>query len=249
MPDYTGCAWPIDEGCLGEWWDNLDQSVRDRSVALAGSTLRRLTGYRVGGCPVTVLPNLQGRCCFVPTYGYRADAPFIPGMTASGTWVNNCGCHRRLSRNEVSLPAPVGEVIEVRVDGVALDPSDYRHDGHLLVWQGAGDAPWPASQTEDGTFTVTYRNSYPVDGLGAYAAGVLAGEFAKACSGGKCRLPATVTAVTRQGVSFEMPAGAFPEGRTGLREVDTYIALWNPSNLRQEATVWTPDQGRFRVTR
>ena len=96
---------------------------------------------------------------------------------------------------------------------------------------------------------MTYLNSYPVDSLGAYAVGVLAMEFAKACIGGKCRLPATVTAITRQGVSFEIASGTFPSGFTGIREVDTYISMWNPQGLRQRASVWTPDASSPRVVR
>ena len=68
------------------------------------------------------------------------------------------------------------------------------------------------ADTEPDTFSVTYLNGYPVDGLGAYAAGVLAMEFAKACTGGKCRLPAGVTSVARQGVSLQIATGAFPAG-------------------------------------
>ena len=33
--------------------------VQDRAPGLASATLRRLTGYRVGGCPITVRPCMQ----------------------------------------------------------------------------------------------------------------------------------------------------------------------------------------------
>ena len=257
IPDYTGCPWPIDPGCLGDDWDLLDPVVQDRSLAFAGATLRRLTGYQVGGCPVTVRPCTQ-RCydAWVPYWGVGYTRGFTPGINSTGDWVNACGCRTDCSCTtlcEVVLPEPVGEVIEVLVDGATVDPADYRVDRNRLVWTGTGDCPWPVCQDmtvasdQPGAFAVTYLNSYPVDGLGAYAAGVLANEFAKACAGNKCRLPASVTSVSRGGVAYEVVAGSFPGGVTGIREVDAYIALWNPNALQRPATVWTPTMRNPRV--
>jgi hypothetical protein len=72
-------------------------------------------------------------------------------------------------------------------------------------------------------------------------------EFAKACTGGKCRLPANVTSVSRQGVAYEIAAGTFPEGTTGIREVDAWIGLWNPEGRRQSTQVWWPGKKTPRV--
>lgn len=253
---YTGCEWPIDETCLPDEWAVLDESLQTRALALASNTLQRLTGYRVGGCPITVRPCKQ-EC---GASGYRFGYPhsnygwFNPYIDASGSWHNGCGCKQDCSCTvlcQVDLPAPVGAVYEVKVDGVVIDPSDYKLYGTLLTWIGEGDCPWPVCQdlaladTEEGTFSVTYLNSYPVDGLGAYAAGILAWEYAQACSGGACRLPAGVVAVTRQGVTYEVNSGAFPDGFTGIREVDAYIALWNPNAIQRETTVWTPSMARM----
>jgi hypothetical protein len=51
-----------------------------------------------------------------------------------------------------------------------------------------------------------------------------------------------VTSVVRQGVSYEIAAGSFPGGATGIREVDTWIARYNPSHLLMQPAVWTPDE-------
>lgn len=244
--DRPGCEWPIDEGCLGDAWDSLDDDVKARSVTLAVDTLRRLTAYRVGGCPITVRP-VGDSCCFVPYNGFDPVGP-LPGINVHGQWVNNCGCHTRLAHNEVALPAPVGRVDEVRVDGVVVNPENYRVDeGHLLVWTPQSNPPWNLSQdpalsdSEPGTFSVTYLNAYPVGPSGAYAAGVLANEYAKACSGAKCRLPTGVTTIVRQGITMDLPSGAFPNGMTGIREIDAFIALWNPEQRTQSTRVWSPD--------
>jgi hypothetical protein len=252
-PDFHGCLWPVDEGCLGDEWAELDESLQTRALALASATLHRLTGYRVGGCPVTVRP-CSGGCItqMTPDFWHRGyGGPYI---RTDGEWVNACGHHDCTCSVacEITLPGPVGAIYEVKVDGEIVDPTDYRLDGNRLVWLGA-DCGWPVQQditlpdTDDGTFSVRYLNSYPVDGNGAYAVAVLAMEYAKACAGKKCRLPSGVTQVSRQGVSFEIPSGAFPDGLTGIREVDAFIALWNPNGLRQAVGVLNISQRRNRV--
>lgn len=251
---FSGCVWPIDEGCLGEEWDDYTDEVKDRATALATNTLRRLTGYRVGGCPILVRPCKQS-CGSGARYGYTYGSYswFQPYINGAGAWVNDCGCVRDCSCTTlctVNLPGPVGEVYEVKVDGDVVDEDDYKLFGETLIWTGSGACPWPTCQNlalddeEEDTFSVSYLNSYPVDGLGAYAAGVLAREYAISCEGGTCRLPASVTAITRQGLTYEITPGAFPDGFTGIREVDAYIALWNPKGLRQQMTVWTPQTPR-----
>jgi len=255
------CPWPVDPGCLGDEWDNYDPAVQDRAVMLASATLHRLTGYRVGGCPVKVRPCKRscGAAYAMPAYW---DMAALYGTTpypqiVGGVWINSCGCSTDCSCQalcEIALPPPVGEVQEVMLDGEVTDPADYRVDGNRLVWVGADECPWPvcqdlsAADTEIGTFSVTFLNSYPVDDLGEYAVGVLAAEFAKACIGGKCRLPSGVTQITRQGVSMTVNAGAFPDGLTGIREVDAFIALWNPTPIREAPRVWSPDLRTPRVT-
>lgn len=248
---FNGCEWPIDDSCLGEEWEAMDEDIQQRSLALASNTLRRLTGYRVGGCPITVRPCKQD-CGSGARWGYPYSGYgwFNPYIDNSGVWHNDCGCRHDCSCTvlcTVNLPGPVGVIYEVKVDGAVVDEADYRMDGNSLIWMGTDACPWPVCQnlalpdTEVGTFSVNYLNSFPVDGLGAYAAGILAKEYGLACNNQGCRFPATVTAITRMGTTFEIPAGAFPNGFTGIREVDAYIALWNPKALMQDSSVWTPD--------
>lgn len=249
VPEYTGCAWPVDPACLGADWDSYETPIKDRAVALTSETLHRLTGNRVGGCPVTLRPLAQGAPC---PPGYYSGGVFTPYINTFGDWVNGCGSAQHC---EIALPRPVGRVDEVKVDGTALNASDYRVDsGNLLTWQGAGACPWSKALLQDptvpdsepGTISVTYLNAYEVDGNGAYAAGLLAVEFAKACMGAKdCRLPRGVQTISRDGTSVQLISGAFPDGKTGIREVDSYTALWNPRG-QQPSAVW-PSPQNYRV--
>lgn len=249
------CTWPIDQSCLAADWADFSPSVKERAAALASATLTRLTGYRVTNCPITVRPCKAG-CVgdfarpYLTMQGSGAGwTPFIN----DGAWVNSCGCTANCSCGplcSVALPGPVGRVDRVMLDGVEVPDTDWRAISTGVLWVGTSECPWPTCQdlakpdTEPGTFSITYVNGYPPDLLGAGAAATLANEFAKACCGTKCRLPAGVTAVARQGISLEIASGVFPGGMTGIREVDAYLALWNPEGLRQSSQVWSPDLRR-----
>lgn len=243
---WDQCPWPVDPACMTEEWNAVPEEIRTRAIRLMTTTMRALTAYVVGGCPVTIRPCSQPCGCVGVVY--------TPQLTATGEWVNVCpAC---TVSGEVALPEPCGGVLRVLVDGQVVPESDWTlHNGHILVYTGAGETPWPAVQdlrkpdSEVGTFSVTYLNSYPVDANGQWAGGVLAMEFAKACTGSKgCRLPSTVRSVSRQGLSFEIPAGAFPDGLTGIREVDAYIMSVRPNpKMSYAASLYSPSRKPPRV--
>lgn len=273
VPDLPDFCWPVDTSCV-PLWDALEdptqpagpdnpplysEADKARAVSLAGQTLRMLTGFRVGGCPVTVRPASRG--CTEQTWRtYPVDGggstPWQP-VSLGGRWLNigcgharsGCGC---LSTREVTLHGTVGAIVAVKVDGMTLDPTAYRLDrgGRLVRLDGDG---WPLCQDlaapddAEGTWSVTYVPGAPVDGIGAWVAGLLAGEYVKACTSGECRLPTGVTQVVRQGVTLTLGTGTFPGGRTGIREVDAYLERWNPNGLRSAPQVYSPDVRRGRI--
>lgn len=240
------CTWEPDPACLTDTWDALDPDVQERSLMLATSSLQMLTYYRVGTCPVTIRP------CPEPP---RCGCGFSPHLGEDGNWYNDCP-HRATCKplSEIDIPGPVGWIEEFKINGGVVDLSDgtdWRLDnGHLLVWQGDGDSPIPATQdlnkpdTEVGTYSITYSQSYPVLADGRLAVAFLAMEFAKACAPkGKCSLPRGVTSVVRNGVTFSIEAGLFPNGLTGIDIVDQYILKWAPAGApTRTATVFDPSR-------
>lgn len=261
-PVYDECMlWPVDPACLTDDWNLLDPDVQARSLALASMTLRRLSGYRVTNCPIMVRP-CKPKCaeaCAPDRYYPGPYTGFQPHIGLEGYWVNTCSHLNDCSCGpmcEVALPGPIG-----RVDEVLLAADDITADivvqGNKIVYTGALDCPFPTCQDlsaapgEPNTFTVTYVNGYTPDALAAYAVGVLAMEYAKACTGAKgCKLPIGTTSVVRQGVSIEIATGSFPNGVTGIREVDAWITLWRPEGSpRWQPRVWSPDSRIPRIQR
>lgn len=226
------CVWEPDPGCLGSGWSDLDDAEKQRSLLLATSSLQALTLNRVGTCPITVRP------CSAPRPCGCVWEPYL----LLGRYLNPCGCKTArwcAPLSEVDLDGPVGYIDSLKINGVEmdLDSGDWRLDnGHLLVWQGIGPSPIPAVQdldkpdTEFGTWSITYSQSYPVLTDGRMAVAYLAAEFAQACKPkGKCSLPRGVTSVVRNGVSFTVQAGLFPNGLTGIDIVDQFILKWAPA--------------------
>ena len=221
---------------------DADPEVVSRAEILAGQTLRMLTLNRVGGAPITVMPC--NNTCRRP-YPFSGTAlPFHPILLDSGAYANcfcgtYCGCRQT---NYVTLTAPVGRIDEVTVDGIVLDSSAYHvEDGNKLV--RLDGKRWPACA--GAKFTVTYLNGHEVDEMGQYIGGLLAQEFLLAMTSTKnCRLPANVTTITRQGMTMNLSTGMFPDGSTGIREVDAYLLQWNPYGMRTRPGVYSPDLPR-----
>lgn len=272
MPEH---CWVVDVSCVPDWdgWDvepdpeadppvvgvpTYSDADKEYAVALAGQSMRLLTGFRVGGCPVTVRP--AGKGCQEQTwrtYPVSGTAPWTP-VSIGGNWINvtcghsgaGCGC---VGARQVRLSGTPSRdaVTEVKVDGMVLDPSAYRLDPGGWLVRTDGDS-WPLCQdltapdTDEHTWSVTYTPGVAVDGLGARAAGVLAGQFVRACVGGQCDLADNVTQIVRQGVTLTLGVGAFPGGRTGIRSVDAYLERWNPHGHTTPPTVYSPDVRRPR---
>jgi hypothetical protein len=234
--------WPIDTTCDPTFLD-LDEFVQARSVSLAWRTLHRLTGGQVGACPVVLRPCAQPPCSACST-------GWMNPRIVAGDWVNfacgdGCGCRPLCS---IVLPSHIADIIDVTVNGDPFDLTGVRvENGNEIVRTDGGCFPACQDMSKapgtDGTFEITYVPGYKPGMEGAYAAGVLASEYAKACNGGKCRLPSGITTLVQQGRTMMMSAELFPNGLTGIREVDAYVHSINPKHLTQPSVVWSPDMG------
>jgi hypothetical protein len=226
--------------------DALAPAVRERAELLAGSTLHMLTLQRVGGMPVTVMPQNYRRQRGL--YIWDIDitgavvGTFYPGMTYPGQVESEV---ERREVDAVILEGPVGRVDSIRIDGIPFT-GEYRvEDGNKLIRLDGKD--WPTGTGDN--FTVTYLKGYEVDSLGQYIGGVLAVEYLKQIQGAKgCRLPAGTTSASRQGLNITISPGMFPEGRTYVPEVDAYLYQWNPYGLKTAPKVYSPDKPKARTT-
>lgn len=261
-PPPGPCEWPIDVTCVANW-DTYTPEVQANATSLATFVLDAFTGHQFAQCAITVRPCSPG--CGSP--GYRtwpvgaATVLGVPGqwMTpyiSNGTW-RNCGCEGGCSclpHCRTELPAPVAAITEVKVHGLVLDPSAYSMLGEFLVRTDGGEC-WPSCQdpavpdTEEDTFSVTFQPGRLLPVAGQIAAGLLAGEFARACAGGGCALPTGLSTLTRQGVQVEMldPTEILAAGRTGIRETDLFIESVNPQGMRQRSRIYSPDLPRTRT--
>lgn len=224
--------WPVTDGpCAFD--DDVDPDRWEQAKAAAVAWLWALSGRQFGTTDVVYrpewsLPAGQARPC-PPTPRPWMDAPLL---------------------TRVPLPASAVSVTEVLVDGQVVAPSAWLLERDMLIrvdgqgWPGWQDTTLPASQA--GTWQVTYVRGKPVPAGGQVAAGVLACELIAAMSGGDCRLPSNVQTVTRNGVTVNVNALQQLEA-TGLQEVDAWVVQVNPSRLRANPTVWSPDLDPDRV--
>lgn len=218
---------------------DASEAVVTEAIAVASDILYRLSGQVYPGiCAETVRPCLCGAC-----------AGWSPSLI-DGTWFNSscshsdpyCGCGGRAVR----LPRDrVTDVTQVLIDGAIF--ISYRLDspGWLVRTDGG---VWPSRQdihqetTEKGTWSVSYSFGRLPPAGGLFAAKWLTAEIIKACTGGKCRLPAHAVSVSRRGVSYDLEA---MKGRVGIPEADMWLSTVNPNGRSRPARITAADDPRF----
>lgn len=247
------CNWPVDDSCLPALPAEDDPgygaalAARQAAVELAVQVLWALSGRQYGQCETVVRPCPAALCGGGVQPGSlwnQSVAPFVPTFQF-GRWVNiGCGCSagrcNAAGPRTVHLPGPVGPIVTVTIEDVVLDPSEYSVEGDLL-YRNYGD--WPGQDYnrplgEAGTWSVVYLKGQPVPaGVGSFV-GQLAREFLAACSGDACRLPRNVVSTTSRGVTrMYDPSTMYASGKTGLSEIDLWLAAVNPHGLMQGPTV------------
>lgn len=235
--------------------------VTAEAVVVATEVVWALSGRQFGLCEVTLRPCRQECGTYPwPNSGLSGGWSEWPGQSwlsvalVGGQWFNvvcgrctsGCAC---TSIEEITLPAPVYRIIEVRVDGDVLPTGSYRlDDARKLVRIDGGE--WPRcndlnlADTEDGTWSVTAEYGQVVPESGAWAVGELACQLIRARNGEDCMLPANVTQLVRQGVTIQMPNAVelIKEGVSNLYLVNLFISTYNPNRLRHRSTVYSVDR-------
>ena len=226
-------------------WGGYEEEVRNSALAYASLTLWAATGRRFGLHEATVRPCGVGAGACADTVGWFAEGQdWLP-------YAYTVGAYRSVSaqcapRCQVWLPGRVDSVVEVQQDGTVVDPDSYRVDDWSWLVRTDGGC-WPASvdmSSDVDPFQVRYVYGQPVPEPLLDAAATLACEWAKGRVGDKsCRLPARVTAITRQGVSMTAldTDSLTKRNFTGITEVDQVIFALNPRGLESASRVYSPD--------
>jgi hypothetical protein len=235
------CGWPDPTPVACSAWTSATQEVRDWAAGVAAGVLWALSGRRFGVCSTTAWPASPARCEGLSTYTGPVLGRTVGPVLVAGAWTSSgCGCGPVCQSTQVRLPGPVVEVTEVTVDGAVLDPSDWRvgYGGVLIRTDGLA---WPA---KDNALAVTYTKGVALDGAALSAYAGYACELAKSKAGdSSCKLPQRIQSLTREGVTvaFTDPMEFLDHGRTGVPEVDLWLAAVNPDQLRQPSGVYSPD--------
>lgn len=249
------CNWEVDTTCCDEW-NTYSTELRTAAAEYGALVMWAATGRRFGLCERTLRPC--GRTNDNPEYPsgyYWADGAWLPYIF-NGQWRNcaSCamsfGCCSCRPSCEVWLPPPVYSIaatgITVGSDILNIEDVGRVDNGQWLV-RTDGNC-WPECQnysTDSGDtfFQVTYMKGLPVPSVILRAAGELACEWARGCTGADCRLPGRVTSLTRQGMSVSLVDldTLLSHGLTGVATVDQIIRQFNPYGLPSKMSIASPD--------
>lgn len=240
----------IDETCLPELPDApaaeyaAAAASMDAAKELAVQVLWALSGRQFCLTETVVRPCPQS----YPASLHRAVSPTAYEVFSwrDYGWAGvGCGCSGSCIRSGpsmVHLPGPVHEIIDVTINGNSIDASEYVLEANVLYRTGAGW--WPSQNltrpaSDPGTWQVTYLRGIAPPPETAKLVGLLAAEFYSACTGGKCRLPRTVSEVSRQGVTHRIvnPGDIYSLGKTGVPEIDLWLSAINPHHILSAPSV------------
>jgi hypothetical protein len=215
-----------------------DVDPEDPMLEVASGVLYELSGQRfAGACSTMVNPGVYCACA-------NDQIGLGPGI----------GCCPG-TRHLVLGALPVTEVLEVRLDGEVVSPFEYRLHGQRLYRLPDGNnvrQVWPCCRRPDSVpderieVDFTYGEAPPRAGV--LAAATLACELLRATgeTEGECRLPQRVQTITRQGITMAMldPMAFLDNGRTGIYEVDLFLASYVESAGKRSSGIVNPDTVR-----
>ena len=255
----TPCGWDLQFPCSAAEWASYPAAVQTNAAEAGAFLVWAGTGRRFGLCPRVIRPCGSKHPASDQIIGYWwSSGSWFPYLW-DGVW-RNCwsGCGGICScapASQVWLGAPTHSITEVLIDGSPLASGSYRVDSGLWLVRTDGQL-WPEAQDMSinppaaNTFQVSTLVGTPVPPILLAAAGELALEWAKSCTGQACRLPTRMTSVTRQGISVNaVPLDTLLQsGLTGLDSVDRLMGAFNPGRLPARPRVMSPDAQDSRIT-
>lgn len=220
----------VADGCGCSIDINDDEALIAYVVDAATDLLVMLSSGRAHGiCTKTVRPVSTWNNCF----GSRFDDGY--GMTPNA---------RFGGMDVIPLRGPKTEVLEVVIDGVALNPSEYGLIDNEFLFRRQGS--WPSNSNlrllpdTDGVFEVTFRFG-ETDWITEQAALELACEMIKSTRPGGGSLPNGVNQVNIQGASLIL-RDTLEEGGAdaGLPRLARWFTVYGFGGLAQSG-VYTPE--------
>lgn len=211
-----------------------DPEALDRWVSAAVEIVFLLSGSAfTGTCNSVWRPCLPGDHAGISL----ARPVLVDGLVYNVNPCSGCG---------VGLYLPFDyptAVTEVKIDGVTLDPANYRlsiPDRRLYLrapYHWAHNQDLAKADSEVGTFSITVAHGMDPPAFLRQAAIDYASELVKGCSGLACALPARAVSIVKQGVSIDLgiAESLLSAGRTGLPSVDSALAAVNPFAQRSRS--------------
>ena len=246
--------------------DEQVQSMCAEAAEAASEVLYSLSGRQfTGNCgPVTIRPVARPENADTRAWVF-AGGGWGYGWGAS--FIGNLGAPPVMALYAEDMPPyielydfPVTEILEVKINGTVIPPEEYElREFKWLIrklptpgYQATERWGWPTSQiqylpdTQQATFSVTYKFGQDPGVMGRMAAKALAENILKPLLGDANAYPERVTTLTRQGVTAQIASviDIMKSGGTGIRTVDQWLIAVNPLKLRKRPVVSTPDIGR-----
>lgn len=259
----VGCEpWPLLTTCIPSAWGNDPNAYPPQAqaaIAAAQELLDRMSGHQFGICVVKIRP-CRKRCAETLGAFGRLDnlgVGFAPLLDGGRVYNVPCGCGGPCGCGplcEVTLPGRVRDVLEVLVDGEVVPPEAYEVNANRDLVRVDGGC-WPDCQdftrpdTQPGTWSVLYSRGVRIGPAGSLALTTLAVELWKGmCGQADCKLPARVTSVVRDGVTYDIANAldVIAEDRFGILEVDAWLQAVNPRKARARMAAWSPDLPQYR---
>lgn len=146
--------------------------------------------------------------------------------------------------NQLKIMGPDPAVIEIEL----LDPRPGGEDVTLEAdeWYIIGQRV-ELLRCSGPIISITYTVGSNLPPGTILATETLAGEWVAARLGKECRLPDRITQVTRSGTSWTVfdPTDIIANGKSGIPEIDTWLAVVNPKAQKQLARVVDPGKPRL----